>query len=339
MSQRTEGDTVGQDAKLLQLVRDARPHLARAGPQTEEWLTRLEEEHDALHDLMDRLIATDAESAVEVAATLWPYWWLRDHMAEGRDFLERVADIDGPDRAQALKGLGTIAFRQGDTERAEQAFHQRLELVESEGPQRDLVDALTDLARVALRRGDFTGVGRYAERGYAAAEGLDREAIRMPLHMRAAAARMEGRLDEARALYLESRELNGSLGNHANVAGEDHNLFYVALHSGDREEAVRRFRASSEWIFANDNAYVRPYALLGGGILALHDGHLDRAGCLIAYAHRAFEDSGTIPDPDDRVELDQAIARLQQDLGDRFDSVWADGRRLSLAQAQALARG
>ena len=88
---------------------------------------------------------------------------------------------------------------------------------------------------------------------------------------------------------------------------------------------MRLFRASSEWIFANDNAYMRPYAILDAGILALHDGDLERAGRLVASAQRTFEDSDAIPDPDDRVELDNAIARLEELLGDRFAAVWAEG--------------
>jgi len=319
-------------------VREARPHLARTGPETEAWLSRLEAQHDALHDFVEKLFATDPQTALELAATLWPFWWQRGHMKEGRELLERAVTIDGADRPQALKGLGTIAFRQGDTAAADRAFVERLELVEREGARRELVDALSDLSRIALRRGDFAEVRRYAERGYTAAKGLDREAIRMPLHMRAAAARMEGQLDEARALYLESRELNESLGNNTNVAGEDHNLVHVALHSGDRDEAERRFRMLSEWIFANDNAYLRPYTFLDAGILALHDGDLERAGRLVACAQRIFEDNDGIPDPDDRVELDEAIARLKQQLGERFESIWAEGQTISPDEAQALAR-
>jgi tetratricopeptide (TPR) repeat protein len=323
---------------LVAIVREARPHLARTGPETEAWLSRLEEQHDALHDLVEGALATDPGMALELAATLWPFWWQRGHMKEGRDLLERAATVAGADRPRALKGLGTIAFRQGDAEAAERAFLERLALVQNEGPQRELVDALSDLARIALRRGDFAGVRRYAERGHAAAEGLEREAIRMPLHMRAAAARMEGRLDEARALYLESRALNESLGNKANVAGEDHNLIYVALHSSDRDEAKQRFRASSEWIFANDNAYLRPYAFLDAGIIALYDGDLERAGRLVSCAQRIFEDTDAIPDPDDHVELDDAVVRLRRELGERFDPVWAEGRALSRDEAQVLAR-
>src|SRR5207302_869241 len=83
--------------------------------------------------------------------------------------------------------------------------------------------------------------------------------------------------------------------------------------SGDREEAERRFHAASAWIFANDNAYLKPYTLLDAGVLALHDGDRERACRLIAAANRIFEDTESIPDPDDRVELDTAVDRLKWD--------------------------
>jgi tetratricopeptide (TPR) repeat protein len=222
---------------LLALVREARPHLARSGPETEAWLSRLEELHDDLHDLVERLLKDEPETAAEACAALWPFWWQRGHMSEGRELLERAAALDG-DKVPVLKGLGTVAFRQGDLEVAERAFRERLGLVEAGGSRADLADACSDIARVALRRGDFAEVRRWAERGFAAAEGSDDpSAVRVPLHMRAAAARMEGSYHEARELYLRSIELNERLGNETMVAGEQHNFVFIALHSGDREEA------------------------------------------------------------------------------------------------------
>src|SRR5579884_454277 len=103
---------------------------------------------------------------------------------------------------------------------AERAFRKRYELVELAGPSDDLASACADLARVTLRRGAFAEVRRWADIGYAAAEPLgDPAAIRLPLHMRAATVRMEGRHDEARRLYVRSIELNEELGNAVNIAG------------------------------------------------------------------------------------------------------------------------
>lgn len=326
------------DDELLGLVREARPHLLRAGPRTEGWLSRLDERHDDVHDLVGQLFDSDPAAAADSCVALWNFWWLRGHMAEGRAFLERAVALDGGNRTAVLKGLGTIAFRQGDLEAAERAFTERYELVERDGSRAELADACADLARVALRRGDFAAVRHHAERGYAAADGLDdAAAIRLPLHMRAAAARMEGRYDEARDLYVRSIELNERLGNEVTVAGENHNLFYVELHSGNEEEARRRLRTATEWIFANDNAYLLPYAFLDAGVLALHDGDAERACRLVACARRIFEETGSIPDPDDHVELDRAVAELERRLGDRFEHVWAAGRALPEHDARALA--
>jgi len=326
-----------EQARLLELVHEARPHLLAIGHETQIWLSRLEEQHDALHGLVETLLTAEPALAVDLTASLWRFWWLRGHMPEGRAFLERARAIEGAANAEILKGLGTIAFRQGDLGAAEEAFRERLQLAERRGEQRAIADALADMARTALRRGDFAGVRTFAERGYEAAKDLGPDAVRGPLHLRAAAARMEGRFDEARVLYLESRAINERLGNEGNVAGEDHNLIYVALHSGDRTEAELRFRASSEWIFTHDDAYLRPYALLDAGVLALHDGDLRRAGLLVASAQRIFEATGSIPDPDDRVELDNAIARLKVELGEGFAVVWNEGGELAWQEAQLLA--
>jgi tetratricopeptide (TPR) repeat protein len=327
------------EENLLELVREAGPHLVRAGPETEGYLERLEQRHDELHALVERLLAEDPAAAADACAALWSFWWMRGHMSEGRDFLERAAASGAGDHVEVLRGLGTIAFRQGDLDAAARAFEERYELVEPASASDELASACGDLARVALRRGDFAEVRRWAERGYEAAEQVgDPATIRIPLHMRAAAARMEGRYDEARELYLRSIELNEQLGNAVNIAGENHNLVYVELHSGNREEAGRRFAVASEWIFANDNEYMRPYVFLDAGVLAFHDGGDERAGRLVACADRIFRDTDSIPDPDDHVELEQAVAQLRERLGERFDAVWEEGRALSEEQARELAR-
>jgi tetratricopeptide (TPR) repeat protein len=321
---------------LLGLVREAAPHLQRADAETEGYLARLEERHDELDELLEKLFAEDPTSAADACASLYFFWWYRGHMAEGRELLEQAAASGAGDRAAVLKGLGTIAFRQGDLEAADRAFTERYELARSPA---GIADACADMARVALRRGDFGGVRRWAERGYEAAESLDDPAaIRICLHMRAAADRMEGNFDRARELYLRSIELNEQLGNAGNIAGEHHNLVHVELRSGNREEAGRRFALARDWIFANDNEYFRPYVFLDAGVLALHDGDDERAARLVACADRIFRDTDSIPDPDDYVELEEAVAKLRERLGERFDTVWEEGRKLSEEEAQSLAR-
>lgn len=73
-------------------------------------------------------------------------------------------------------------------------------------------------------------------------------------------------------------------------------------------------------------------------MLALHDGDLERACRLVACAQRIFEATGAIPDPDDHVELDRAVTRLNERLGERFADIWAAGQVLNASEAETLAR-
>ena len=155
--------------------------------------------------------------------------------------------------------------------------------------------------------------------------------------MRAAAARMQGRFDEARELYLESQDLCRQLGNEAGVAGENHNLTHVALHAGDLDEARRRYEAFRDWTFAHDNAYLLPYALLDSGVLALHSRNPGLGATLMGAAQRAFRDSASIPDPDDALEVEHASMRLRHELGAKFEENSAEGENLSPGEARSLA--
>ncbi len=182
MADRPAPLTRDDDASLIALVREAREHIIVSRPDTGQWLDRL----DGLQRLIETLLTTDPGTAAELAAVLSIFWFYRGHMVEGRAFLERAARVESPELEEVLKGLGTIAFRQGDADAAEQAFLKRLQLAQQHGDALKLADAFADLSRIALRRGDFAAVRDYAERGYTAAIGLEPAATRMPLHMRAA---------------------------------------------------------------------------------------------------------------------------------------------------------
>lgn len=54
------------ESDLLELLREARPHLVQADPETENYLGRLEERHDELLAYVERMFADDP------AAAGWP---------------------------------------------------------------------------------------------------------------------------------------------------------------------------------------------------------------------------------------------------------------------------
>jgi tetratricopeptide (TPR) repeat protein len=246
----TKGDA--KRARLYELALKGGPHLRLA---SSEWLRRLEAQRMEIQDAISSYMAAGDERGAEMASAVWRLWWLGGHLDEGRILLVKVLDsglATSPEvRADLLRGLGTIVFRQADNDEAERIFSESLAIARALDPVRH-VNALCDLSRVALRRGEFASVRTYARRAYELAESVPgdegKDARRVPAHMLAAAARMQADYAQARRYYEESQNISRELGNEANVAGEHHNLGYVDLHSGELEGARRHFRQALEWV-------------------------------------------------------------------------------------------
>jgi tetratricopeptide (TPR) repeat protein len=296
-----------------------------------------DEAERAIALVRERLASGDADAALGLAASAWHSWMDGGRFEEGRRVLtEALAQTTEatPARAQALRGAGTLAFRQGDNDAAEKLFGESLRVAREYGDDALVATGLVDLARVALRLGDFATVRERAEeaRSHARAHG-DQLGERSAVHLFAAASRMEGELDRARELYLESMRMAEAAGSQRGVAGERHNLGYVELAAGNVGAARAHFRASLEWVAENRDLYLLPYCLADAAVVARIDGDEERAARLLGAADALFESTGAVPDPDDRVEID----RLRSQLAAHAAAV-EEGRRLGLDDAIELAR-
>src|SRR5690606_33925686 len=92
--------------------------------------------------------AGDSITCLRLVAALWPFWDLRGYIDEGRPWLERALEINGPAnlRARVFSGAGTFAWTQGRYEQAI-AFHSRaLEHFRELGDRTGEAFALNNLA-------------------------------------------------------------------------------------------------------------------------------------------------------------------------------------------------
>jgi hypothetical protein len=71
----------------LALARRAEPMVWGAGGDQRAWLDRLEAEHDNLRAALAWLLAEREDAAAELAGSLWQFWRVRGHVAEGRRWL------------------------------------------------------------------------------------------------------------------------------------------------------------------------------------------------------------------------------------------------------------
>ena len=115
---------------------------------------------------------------VRLGAALWPYWFGRCHLADGRQILEEVlhADRNGSvssARAQALGGLAALMLRQEDVTAGHECAMRALHAAEQAGDLSATALALFELGWIARVRGERYESRRYLERACAAAQAGD----------------------------------------------------------------------------------------------------------------------------------------------------------------------
>jgi predicted ATPase len=119
---------------FLALAEEAQPHIHR---DSQEWIDRLEAEHDNIRAGLDRLETAGAdEMHLRLAGALWRFWYHKSHLLEGRRRLERALSLHPePDaaRASALHGAAVMALNLGDTSAARQHADEARDLERSLG--------------------------------------------------------------------------------------------------------------------------------------------------------------------------------------------------------------
>jgi len=257
--------------------------------------------------------AGDAASALEVVGRAWRIWLAKGELAEGSAAAEVALAAPGAMavpiwRARALYADGVLAFRAGDEQRSRKRNQEALDMARAGADVRGECDALTGLARLALRDGAYDHVIRLAsEARERARKAGDPEAEAAPLHLHAAGLRLQGHHVEARDLYLKSLDLNARLGNRAWVAMEQHNLGWVELHLGNIDSAMDRFRESDAEV---SDAYGRAWSDLNWAAVAVAKDDRSEADRRYDLGTRSLEALGVTLDPDDQYELNWLRSRL-----------------------------
>jgi predicted ATPase/DNA-binding SARP family transcriptional activator len=229
------------------------------GPSEVASLGRLELEHDNLRAALSWMLESgEAELALQLASTLWRFWYVRAHFAEGRLWLERA--------------LGAA----------------------ENPPPALLASALGAAARLTGQLGDVDAASAYAERSlelYRSSTDLD--GLRSALGTLAVALTNTGALDRAEALQLEAieiaRRLDDCHGEAINVA----NLGSVALLRGDFDRAESLYRRSRAMFRELEESEPLWNSLFALALVALHRHRFDEAAELLAQTFEVCREVGS----------------------------------------------
>jgi predicted ATPase/class 3 adenylate cyclase len=281
---------------FLDLALTAEPHLP--GPSAVSWLDRLESEHDNLRGALDWLRSQgDGDRALTMAAALWRFWWLRGHVAEGRDQLEMALDVAGSvaaaARAAALDGAGVLAETQGDYDRAEALHLESLTLSRDRGDKTGIARALGNLGVVAFDRGDDDRAMALLEESLALAREIgDQLLVATALNDLGIVARVRGDLDRAEPLHQESLALRRRAGSGSEIARSLNNLGGVAIDRGDFDRACDLFTESLSLYRDAGDRWGAAGALIGLAVATHLQGDAPRAAALLEESRLLFREVG-----------------------------------------------
>jgi predicted ATPase len=339
---------------FLALAEEAEPHLR--GLSTDEWLARLEHDHDNLRAALDWLEASgDAELVLRLAGALAPFWGTKGQIAEGRRRLDNALRIDQRPtaaRAKVLNGAADLAYGSGDPATARLHAEEALALNRELGDRWGAALSLFNL-------------------GYAAAVEADLAVNQQLADERARLYR------ESQSFHEQSVELFEELDDEHYALMAMYQLSYAQIQLGNhergmelREVILRRARATGDaqveslalgglvrFAFGEDRLEDALSLLNAAVRIELRFGDLRRIAMLLgrcAYAlaqlQRAessaqvlarslaiYEETGASI-PWTALENEETLALVRAQLDETaFEEAWKRGQMLTLDKAAALA--
>lgn len=261
------------------------------GPSQRTWIARIEEEYDNLRAALDGGPAAGVPDAkcLVLANHLTAFWHVGGRMTDGCALLERTLatcpDAPAIERADAHKGLGTLANALGGYRLAREQYEAGLALAREAGDLLRQGRLLNNLAFTAHKRGEHEESERLFEEGLAIfRETGHKPLVALALNNLATLLNDCGKAERAMPHYEESLAIRRTLGDGIGVSNVLYNLAIVAEGRGDTtrsrsllEEslALRRGAGEKQGIATTLGRLAR---------VDIADGDVARAAALLAEA-------------------------------------------------------
>lgn len=233
-------------AWFVALAEDAEPHLRQ---DSLEWLERLECEHDNLRATFDRLAQRqDTQRLLRLAGSIYRFWYLRGHLAEGTQRAEAALAADEtptPARAAALDAAAVMAVNTNRPQAALRYAQAALALHREFGEPWHVAYATMMVAN-ALAEGDAFAAAR-------------------PIHLEA--------VKRFRDLGDTRYELTARL-----------NLAWVTTELGDRATGRALHEENVRLAVESGNDRIESFELAQVAMVDFAEGHLDDARTRLARA-------------------------------------------------------
>jgi tetratricopeptide (TPR) repeat protein len=282
--------------------------------------------------------------AGRMTAGLGTYWHRDGHHLEGQRWVDQalghIDEFDGATAGRLMLSAAFTTWPYADPARTRTLWQAAADRFRAQGDRRYLAYAL------GLLPGSYIGdeehydlaIGLCEESLTLAREVGDRPLIAQTLNVLGELARVHGDDDLALAAYTEGKDLVTEVHDDAHLSVFLANLAYLADHRGDYAEARRLGMEALRLCWSLGRRMMAAWTVseLAGPYLGL--GRPERGALLVGAANQALEVLGVSRHPGDLNEYDRVMHGLRERLGDdEFEQLYAEGARMSLRGAVALA--
>jgi predicted ATPase/DNA-binding SARP family transcriptional activator len=320
--------------------------LAEAEPIASQaaWQAHVDAERDNLRAALAwSFEAGEMGLGLRLAASLWEYWWVRGHLAEGRRWLDealtRGASEPPEIRARALHAAASLATRQGDYERAAELSEQSLALWEELGDVSGTARSLLSLGTVAAEQGDHERAISLSERaGDLYRESGEQRGQALAVSNLGGIALERGEYAKAALLSQEAYALFETLEDSEGMAVALVNQGFVALSEHEHDRALALLRQALRRLAELEFRDVIGYCFEGLAAVLSLTGQAGPAARLLGAAEALRESLGVGLAPAERKTHEETAAALRHAVGEEpFTAAWRLGRELALDEAIAFA--
>jgi predicted ATPase/DNA-binding SARP family transcriptional activator/DNA-binding CsgD family transcriptional regulator len=324
-------------AFFLALAEEAEPELK--GAAQEQWLGRLEEEHDNFRAALSWAMEQgEAELGLRLGAALAEFWHLHVHHSEARRWLEgALAKEGGPPaaRMKALERACFLAWEQGDYERAMAFGEEGLVLARRFEETTSAAAILVNVGSVAMSQMEVDRASALLEEAVAMyrASGDD-WGLSHALYVLGLVAIVQRDHDRAMARHEESLALAQRAGNEVGIVQALGLGALTALVRGDYRQADVLNKATMEM---SRRLGIRHYA--AGCVASLSasaalQGQPVRAARLWGAADSLFEAMVFSRMPAELSFYEPYIDAVRAQLDDAaWGAAWSEGRAMSMDEA------
>jgi non-specific serine/threonine protein kinase len=292
-----------------------------------------------------------AQVALRFAAAFFWYWYGSalalggGQFREGKRFiasaLERAAEVpcDPKLRGRALASAGLIALAQGDYRESADAFEPSLALLREHGDPADVIVVLAKYGATRLMLGELDAAWTMLEEAYESIKDATPDSV---LHSfayswRGWIARARGDTKTAREMHEANLRVGRSV-NHRTALGHGHSFLGACeLVDGNVDAAFAQYCEALPYHLELGDGWGLALDFEGlAACAALRGRHADAAR-LIGMVDALRERSAVALPASDVADREQRVRLARTKLGDRYDAMYAEGRKLTMDEAIRVA--